>query len=60
MKMALVCEKMAWDFHTYQDQPDAFIDLLYRKFVADAQHAEREMKKQQSKYGRGRKTPSGD
>jgi hypothetical protein len=36
MLMAAICERMGWDFHTYQQQPKWFIDLLIGKYELDA------------------------
>ncbi len=41
MMIAVVCERMGWDYYTYLAQPLWFIRLLLRKFEVDAQEAKR-------------------
>jgi hypothetical protein len=41
MIIAVVCERMGWDYLTFQSQPTWFINLLLRKFEIDADQQKR-------------------
>lgn len=45
MIVAIVCERMHWDYHTYLAQPTWFIELLLSKWEIDAKKAEQERKR---------------
>mgnify|MGYP007071573818 CR=1 FL=1 len=35
MIVAIICEKMGWDYYTYLDQPTWFVELLIQKMEID-------------------------
>jgi len=39
MLIAVLCEKMGWDYQTYLAQPQWFLDLLFSKYEIDAKEA---------------------
>lgn len=47
MIVAVICEKMGWDYHTYQAQPLWFTELIVKKLEIDN-------KKQQAAHMQGR------
>lgn len=38
--MAIVCERMHWDYFTFEQQPSWFVELLLKKWELDAKAAE--------------------
>lgn len=41
MKAALVCREMKWDWYTYRQQPQWFIDVLLTMFQNEAEESKR-------------------
>jgi hypothetical protein len=37
----VICEKMGWDYHTYQAQPHWFVELIFHKIKIDALNRKR-------------------
>lgn len=33
-----ICEQMGWDYHTYREQPQEFIDAIEAKIVAKSRY----------------------
>ena len=40
MWIAVLCEKMGWDYQTYLSQPQWFLDLLFGKLEVDAKESQ--------------------
>ena len=45
LEMLIVCEKMGWDFYTYEKQPTWFVKLLTFKFNIENEYQNRTIKK---------------
>jgi hypothetical protein len=41
---AIICREMHWDWHTYQDQPKWFIDVVLSMLHEEAEEANRRAK----------------
>ena len=58
MLIVAVCEKMGWDYFTYQKQPSWFVDLIIEQMIIDGKKAKE--KEQQARatrpVGRGGKS----
>jgi hypothetical protein len=54
LKAVIICQKMNWDYYTYQSQPNWFITALMDKMSIDADRENMEAKKakNKSRYGR--------
>lgn len=48
LSIVMLCKSMGWTYEDYMNTPQWFIEVLQGMFQADAQKANREMKK---KYG---------
>lgn len=39
MKAALLCREMKWDWHTYRDQPQWFVEMLLSMMQNEAEQS---------------------
>ena len=51
MIVAVICEQMGWDYHTYQAQPIWFTDLLVRKLEIDSKKQQAAQRKASTRSG---------
>jgi len=50
MEMVAICQEMGWDYWTYMNQPQWFLDLLRDKLVLDSKELKKESKKFRKKW----------
>jgi len=46
LKAVYVCIEMKWDYYTYLDQPEWFVNTIVKKMSHDTRHAKLQQKQQ--------------